>query len=145
MTIYPCTLSIMPQWCIGNQIYLYMLYLHFLATLTEKPLHRIPGGSWADQSVEVVLGIKPNRPPDCLPITMNQLSQLKSHLCIVLLSVFDSPSDFMPAFCGVWRFIALCWNTYYWTFFLLVQQPPVGQGLLIHKVSRSHTTKHHSQ
>ena len=25
-------------------------------------------------------------------------------------------------------------------FFLLAQQPPVGQGLLIHEVSRSHTT-----
>jgi hypothetical protein len=26
----------------------------------------------------------------------------------------------------------------------LVRQPPVGQGLLIHKVSRSHSTTHHS-
>jgi hypothetical protein len=26
-----------------------------------------------------------------------------------------------------------------------VQQPPVGQGLLIHEVSRSHTTMHHSE
>jgi len=25
----------------------------------------------------------------------------------------------------------------------LVQQPPVGHGLLIHEVSRSHTTTHH--
>jgi len=32
-------------------------------------------------------------------------------------------------------------------FFLicLAQQPPVGQGLLIHKVSRSHTVTHHSR
>ena len=30
-------------------------------------------------------------------------------------------------------------------FFLQVQQPPVGQGLLIRVVSRSHTTTHHSQ
>jgi len=29
--------------------------------------------------------------------------------------------------------------------FLLAQQPPVGQDLLIHEVSRSHTTTHHSQ
>jgi len=29
------------------------------------------------------------------------------------------------------------------SFFL--QQPPVGQGLLIRKVSRSHTTTHHSR
>jgi len=29
-------------------------------------------------------------------------------------------------------------------FFLLAQQPPVGQGFLIHEVSRSHTTTHHS-
>jgi hypothetical protein len=28
-------------------------------------------------------------------------------------------------------------------FFILVRQPPVGQGLLIHEVSRSHTTTHH--
>ena len=28
---------------------------------------------------------------------------------------------------------------------LLAQQPPVGQGLLIHEVSRSHTTTHHSR
>jgi hypothetical protein len=27
----------------------------------------------------------------------------------------------------------------------LTQQPPVGQGLLIHEVSRSHTTTHHSR
>jgi hypothetical protein len=30
-------------------------------------------------------------------------------------------------------------------FFILAQQPPVGQGLLIHKVSRSHITTHHSR
>ena len=29
--------------------------------------------------------------------------------------------------------------------FLLAQQPPVGQGLLIRKVSRSHSTTHHSR
>ena len=29
--------------------------------------------------------------------------------------------------------------------FFLVRQPPVGQGLLIHEVSRSHTTTHQSQ
>ena len=28
--------------------------------------------------------------------------------------------------------------------FFLAQQPPVGQGLLIHEVSISHTTTHHS-
>jgi len=27
----------------------------------------------------------------------------------------------------------------------LVRQPPVGQGLLIHEVSKSHTMTHHSQ
>jgi len=27
----------------------------------------------------------------------------------------------------------------------LAQQPPVGQGILIHEVSRSHTTMHHSR
>ena len=31
------------------------------------------------------------------------------------------------------------------TFFLLLQQPPVGLGLLIHEVSKSHTTTHHSR
>ena len=30
-------------------------------------------------------------------------------------------------------------------FFYLAQQPPVGQGLLFHKVSRSHTMMHHSR
>jgi len=29
--------------------------------------------------------------------------------------------------------------------FFLAQQPPVGQGLLIREVSRSHTTTHHSR
>jgi len=29
--------------------------------------------------------------------------------------------------------------------FNLAQQPPVGQGLLIHEVSRSHSTTHHSR
>jgi len=29
--------------------------------------------------------------------------------------------------------------------FLLTQQPPAGQGLLTHEVSRSHTTTHHSR
>jgi len=27
----------------------------------------------------------------------------------------------------------------------LARQPPIGQGLLIHEVSRSHTTTHYSQ
>jgi hypothetical protein len=31
------------------------------------------------------------------------------------------------------------------SFFLLAQQPPVGHGLLIYEVSRSHTTTHHSR
>jgi hypothetical protein len=30
-------------------------------------------------------------------------------------------------------------------FFLMTQQPSVGQGFLIHEVSRSHTKTHHSQ
>ena len=30
-------------------------------------------------------------------------------------------------------------------YFYLAQQPPMGQGLPIHEVSRSHTTTHHSQ
>jgi len=34
---------------------------------------------------------------------------------------------------------------YFKLVFLLVQQPPVGQGLLIHEVSRLHTTTHHSR
>jgi len=29
--------------------------------------------------------------------------------------------------------------------FFFARQPPVGQGLLIHEVSRSHTTTHHSR
>jgi len=29
--------------------------------------------------------------------------------------------------------------------FLLARQPPVGQSLLIHEISRSHTTTHHSR
>jgi len=33
----------------------------------------------------------------------------------------------------------------FYYFFLLAQQPPLGQGLLIHEVSRSHTTKHHTR
>jgi len=31
------------------------------------------------------------------------------------------------------------------SFFLLAQQSPVGQGFLIHEVSRSQTTMHHSR
>jgi len=30
-------------------------------------------------------------------------------------------------------------------FLFLTQQPAVGQGLLIHEVSRSHTATHHSR
>jgi hypothetical protein len=30
-------------------------------------------------------------------------------------------------------------------FYYLSQQPPVSQGLLIHEVSRSHSTTHHSR
>jgi hypothetical protein len=36
------------------------------------------------------------------------------------------------------------WGLMYVCLFL-VQQPPVGQGLLIHEVSRSHATTHHSR
>ena len=30
-------------------------------------------------------------------------------------------------------------------FFILAQEPPVGQDLLIHEVSRSHSMTHHSR
>jgi hypothetical protein len=30
-------------------------------------------------------------------------------------------------------------------YLVLAQQPPVGQGLLIHEVSRSHTVMHHDR
>jgi len=30
-------------------------------------------------------------------------------------------------------------------FFYLAKQPPVGHGLLIHMISRSHSTTYHSQ
>jgi hypothetical protein len=34
----------------------------------------------------------------------------------------------------------------YWNpFFFPARQPPVNQGFLVYKVSRSHTTKHHGQ
>jgi hypothetical protein len=37
-------------------------------------------------------------------------------------------------------------TSYTWKFFFtIVQQPPVGQDLLIHEVSRSHVTTHHSR
>ena len=36
-------------------------------------------------------------------------------------------------------------NTRLYHVFFLARQPPVGQGLLIHEVSRSHTTTHHSR
>ena len=36
-------------------------------------------------------------------------------------------------------------NWFRFIFLFLAQQPPVGQGLLIHEVSRSHTTTHHSR
>jgi len=45
---------------------------------------------------------------------------------------------------GVWR----SWDRvsrYISIFFLLVQQSPVGHGLLIHEVPRSHTMTHHSR
>ena len=38
-----------------------------------------------------------------------------------------------------------CLSYYSNTFLFLAQQPPVGQGLLIHEVSRSHATTHHSR
>jgi len=33
----------------------------------------------------------------------------------------------------------------YFYFFFWARQPPLGQGLLIHEVSRSHTTTDHSR
>ena len=36
-------------------------------------------------------------------------------------------------------------NIVLFLFFFLARQPPMGQGLLIHEVSRSHTTTHHSR
>jgi len=37
------------------------------------------------------------------------------------------------------------WSLVTFVCLLLVRQPPVGQGHLIHEVSRSHTTTHHSR
>jgi hypothetical protein len=39
-------------------------------------------------------------------------------------------------------------SVFFWLCFLfcyLAQQPPLGQGLPIHEVSRSHLTMHHSR
>jgi hypothetical protein len=36
-------------------------------------------------------------------------------------------------------------DQYFWLFFSLCDSPAVGQGLLIHEVSRSHRTTHHSR
>jgi len=36
-------------------------------------------------------------------------------------------------------------HTPHYPYYLLLDSPPVGQGLLIHEVSRSHTTTHHSR
>ena len=38
-----------------------------------------------------------------------------------------------------------CHKGYYFLFVFWRDSPPVGQGLLIHEVSRSHTTTHHRQ
>jgi len=38
-----------------------------------------------------------------------------------------------------------CLSSYLFVCLFLARQPPVGQGLLTHQVSRSHTTTHHSQ
>ena len=37
----------------------------------------------------------------------------------------------------------VCWLYLWESLFILAQQPPVGQGLLAHEVSTSHTTTHH--
>jgi len=38
-----------------------------------------------------------------------------------------------------------CWLSLWENLFILAQQPAVGQGLLTHEVSRSHTTTHYSR
>jgi len=45
----------------------------------------------------------------------------------------------------VWIFLSASEKIILNIFFLLSQQPPVGQALLIHEVSRSDTTTHHSR
>ena len=48
---------------------------------------------------------------------------------IIRFDLMASDKAFFPSSCA-------------YLFLLLAQQPPVGQGLLIHEVSRSHTTTH---
>jgi len=55
-----------------------------------------------------------------------------SSLTFTVIQSFDTIN------CGLFR-------TTLNNFFFWAQQPPVGQGLLIHEVSRSHTTTHHSR
>jgi hypothetical protein len=43
----------------------------------------------------------------------------------------------------LWRKCKPRWSCIF--FYISAQQPPMGQGLLIHEVSRSHTTTHHSR
>jgi hypothetical protein len=43
------------------------------------------------------------------------------------------------------KLTATIWGTPEYFLFFLARQPPVGQGLLIHEVSRSHSTTHHSR
>jgi len=44
-----------------------------------------------------------------------------------------------------WKVVLCNHVSYVYTFFYLAQQPPLGQGVLIHEVSLSHTTTHHIQ
>ena len=55
--------------------------------------------------------------------------------CRSFLSVLISILD-----CNRVRFVC-----FFFLSFFLARQPPLGQGLLIHEVSRSHTTTHHSR
>jgi len=78
----------------------------------------------------------------CLCQPTNAIFKLVT-LCLLTIDVFETLGIYTHT--QNLNHIQESGRSYSINFFLLPQQPPVYQDLLIHEVSRSHTTTHHSR
>ena len=81
-----------------------------------------------------------------LPLLISWAPLLSPVLCVIKADTryVSYETNVMSQFRSISSPRDVCRLSLWESLFILAQQPAVGQGLLTHEVSRSHTTTHHS-
>ena len=84
--------------------------------------------------------VAPKLPYQCEPKPCKNTQESNPHLSVLLIQICTKSKERKEKTITLQRFVPRLYTLSTWrTFlFLLTQQPPVGQGLLIHEASKSH-------